>query len=145
MQTLADLHLAYAKCYSGSEEWSRKAGAVIAGGVTHDGRITSPFPLSYESAEGARKFDVDGNKIIDYWMGHGALILGHNPPDIARALIEQTACGTHFGGGHPREVRWAQQIVEMVPSAERVRFVASGTEATMMACLLYTSPSPRDS
>jgi glutamate-1-semialdehyde 2,1-aminomutase len=133
MRTVADLHTAYTERFPRSAAWAETARMLLPGGVAHDGRAAEPFPLAFEAADGAGKRDLDGNEVIDYWMGHGALMLGHNPPAVVRALAEQIGRGTHLGGGHPAEVRWARRIVELVPSAERVRFVASGTEATLMA------------
>ncbi|MBM4436903.1 MAG: aminotransferase class III-fold pyridoxal phosphate-dependent enzyme [Actinobacteria bacterium] len=113
-----------------------RANKILAGGVTHDGRIQRPFPIFVTRAAGARKWDVDGNEYVDYTMGHGALILGHAHPVSTQAAIEQLAKGTHYGACHELEVAWAEQIAAMVPSAERVRFHSSGTEATMMALRL---------
>jgi glutamate-1-semialdehyde 2,1-aminomutase len=95
-----------------------------------------PFPLYIERAEGALKWDVDGHRYVDYWMGHGALLLGHNPPAVRDAVREQAGKGTHYGACHPKEVEWGEWVQRLVPSAERVRFTASGTEATHMAVRL---------
>ncbi|HWV23628.1 MAG TPA: aminotransferase class III-fold pyridoxal phosphate-dependent enzyme, partial [Thermomicrobiales bacterium] len=73
------------------------------------------------------------HKLIDFGMGHGSLILGHNDPEITAALVNQAPNGTHFSAGHEGEVRWAEKIVELIPSAELVRFTASGTESTLLA------------
>jgi len=109
---------------------SRKA---IAGGITHDSRNFAPFPIYVERAEGSRKWDVDGNELLDHWMGHGALLLGHNHPRVTAAVAEQVYKGTHYGACHELEVAWAEQITKLIPSAEWVRFTMSGTEATMLA------------
>lgn len=111
-------------------ERSRKA---IAGGITHDSRNFAPFPIYIDRAEGSRKWDVDGNELVDHWMGHGSLLLGHNHERVKAAVAEQLAKGTHYGACHELEVQWAEQIAGMVPSAEWVRFTMSGTEATMLA------------
>jgi glutamate-1-semialdehyde 2,1-aminomutase len=79
---------------------------------------------------------VDGHEYIDFWMGHGALLLGHSPPAIVEAVVRQMPRGTHYGGSSELEVRWAELVRQLVPSAERVRFTASGTEADMMALRL---------
>lgn len=105
-------------------------------GVTHDGRLADPFPLSIEHAHGAYKWDIDGNRLIDYWMGHGALLLGHSHPAIVRAVQQQVERGTHLGGSTAHELHWARLIVDCFPSIERLRFTASGTEATMLALRL---------
>ena len=136
MMHLEDLQAAYAAKFPTSRVWAQASSQLLPGGVAHDGRATAPFPLFIASAAGPRKHDLDGNELIDYWMGHGALMLGHSPPAIVDAVAAQCRLGTHYGAGHLAEVRWAQRIVELVPSAERVRFVASGTEATLLALRL---------
>ena len=110
-----------------------RARSVIPGGVTHDGRHLRPFPIYVERAQGALKWDVDGHEYIDYWMGHGALFLGHCHPAVVKAIQEQAARGTHLGASHELEVRWAELIIKLIPSAEMVRFTMSGTEATHLA------------
>ena len=111
----------------------QRASRSIPGGVAHDGRRLVPFPIYMASAHGARKRDVDGLEYIDYWMGHGALILGHGHPAIIEAVQRQVSVGTHFGACHELEVRWAELITSLVPSAELVRFTMSGSEATHLA------------
>ena len=110
-----------------------RARAIIPGGVTHDGRHMKPFPVYVERALGSHKWDVDGHEYVDYWMGHGALFLGHCHPKVVKAIQEQAAKGTHFGASHELEVRWAELITKLIPSAEMVRFAMSGTEATHLA------------
>src|SRR5216683_2781300 len=110
-----------------------RARGIIPGGVTHDGRHMKPFPVYVERALGSHKWDVDGHDYVDYWMGHGALFLGHCHPKVVQAIQEQAARGTHFGASHELEVRWAELITKLVPSAEMVRFAMSGTEATHLA------------
>ncbi len=115
--------------------WER-ACRVIPGGITHDIRYLTPFPVYVERAAGSRKWDVDGHEYVDYWMGHGALFLGHCHPAVVAALQEQATRGTHPGACHEIEVRWAEEVVRLVPSAELVRFTMSGTEATHLALRL---------
>ncbi len=113
-----------------------RAGQVIAGSITHDIRHMKPFPVYVERAQGTRKWTADGQELIDYWMGHGALFLGHGHPAILQALREQLERGTHYGACHELEVRWAELVQRLIPSAERVRFTNSGTEATQLALRL---------
>jgi len=94
------------------------------------------MPLGKSCAAGPHKWDVDGNRYIDFFGGHGALILGHCNPTVTAAVAEAIGEGSQFGASHPREIRWAQAIQRLVPSAERVRFTSSGTEATLMALRL---------
>ncbi len=124
---------AFRKRFARSAELYERSRKAIAGGITHDGRNFAPFPIYIERADGSRKWDVDGNELIDHWMGHGSLLLGHNHPRVIAAVAEQVHKGTHYGACHELEVAWAEQIARMIPSAEWVRFTMSGTEATMLA------------
>ena len=111
----------------------RRAEKVLAGKVGHDLRNFSPVPLYVARGRGSRKWDVDGNEYVDFHMGNGALLLGHADPDITAAIVEAAPRGTHFGHDHPAHIEWAELVQKLVPSAERVRFVNSGTEATQLA------------
>jgi glutamate-1-semialdehyde 2,1-aminomutase len=126
----------YAETLPNSRELFARAQRVFPDGVTHDNRRMQPFPIYVERAEGAYKWDADGHRYIDYWMGHGALLLGHSPPHICQAVIEQMPRGTHYGASHAKEVEWGEWVCRLVPCAEMVRFTASGTEATHMALRL---------
>ena len=119
--------------HSKSAEMHEEARSLFPNGVTHDARRQDPFQLYYTHAEGAAKYDVDGNRILDYFPGHGALILGHSRPEVVSAVQEQMARGTHFSGSTELEVQWGNWVRELIPSAEKVRFHSSGTEADMMA------------
>ena len=123
----------YQKKFARSHALHQRARQVISGGITHDGRFLRPFPPYVTRAKGAHKWDVDGHQLIDYAVGHGSLIFGHDDPDISAALKAQVSDGTHFGAGHLGEIAWAEQIVKLIPSAEQVRFTASGTESTLLA------------
>ena len=113
--------------------WYERAQKVIAGGVGHDLRHFVPVPLYIQNGKGSRKWDVDGNEYIDFLLGNGALLLGHAAPEILAAISDALGRGTHFGNDHPLQVEWAELIHQLVPSAERVRFVNSGSEATQLA------------
>jgi glutamate-1-semialdehyde 2,1-aminomutase len=127
---------AYAETLPASRALFERARRLFPDAVTHDNRRMQPFPLYVDRADGAYKWDVDGHRYVDYWMGHGALLLGHNPRPVADAVREQALRGTHYGACHEREVEWGEWVCRLVPSAERVRFTASGTEATHMAVRL---------
>ncbi|MGI8478233.1 MAG: aspartate aminotransferase family protein [Thermomicrobiales bacterium] len=122
--------------FDSSKRMYERAKGVIAGGVAHDGRHQKPFPLYVHRAQGAHKWDIDDHRFIDYAIGHGSLILGHNDPDVTAAVGAQLELGTHYGAGHETEIRWAEQIRAILPSAERVRFTSSGTEANILAMRL---------
>jgi len=123
---------------------AEEARTIFPGGVTHDARHFEPFGIVIDRAVGPRKWDVDGNEYIDYVMGHGALLFGHSHPYLVEAVTEQVARGTHMGGSSELERRWALAIQRLLPSAEKVRFTSSGTEATMMAVRLARAATGRD-
>jgi glutamate-1-semialdehyde 2,1-aminomutase len=123
----------FGRRFAGSLEMHRRAREVIAGGINHDGRNVKPFPPYIDRADGTRKWDVDGNELIDFVIGHGALLLGHNDPAILAAMQAQLSRGTHYGACHEAEVRWAEAIQRLVPGAERVKITGSGTESTLLA------------
>jgi glutamate-1-semialdehyde 2,1-aminomutase len=120
---------------AGSAKLHARASAVFPDGVTHDGRFMEPFPLYCTHAAGPRKWDVDGNEYVDYFGGHGALLLGHSHPAIVEAVADQSKRGTHLGACHDLEVQWGELIQQIVPSGRGglVKLTSSGTEATMMA------------
>ena len=105
----------------------------LAGGVGHDLRRGHPLPLYMSRAAGSRKWDEDGREYIDYGMGNAALLLGHAPPEVCRAMHDALDLGFHFGNDHPMQLEWAELIQRLVPCAERVRFVNSGSEGSMLA------------
>ncbi|MCH8871009.1 MAG: aminotransferase class III-fold pyridoxal phosphate-dependent enzyme [Chloroflexi bacterium] len=134
----------YIDLHPGSAERHAKARELFPDGVTHDARRLKPFQLYYTHAEGAAKYDVDDNRILDFFPGHGALMLGHSHPDIVAAVQDQMAKGTHFSGSTDLEIQWGELVTELIPSAEKVRFHSSGTEADMMAIRMaraYTGKS----
>src|SRR5690606_13601075 len=123
---------------------AERARRIFPSGITHDIRAFAPFPVYVERAQGGRKWDVDGNEYVDYIGGHGALLLGHNRPEVIEAIQAALARGTHFGSSHDLEVAWGEQVVKMVPCGEMVRFTGSGTEATMMALRLARAATGRE-
>src|SRR5262249_36271718 len=97
-----------------------------------------------DRAAGARKWTIDGVELFDYWLGDGALIPGLKDPGGPAAVQAGLGRGAQFGASHELEVRWGELVLRLVPSAERVRFTSSGTEATLMALRLaraYTGRS----
>ncbi len=126
-----------------SQDLARRAARVLPGGTTHAARAYSP-PLYVARSQGSHKWLVDGRKLIDYTMGHGALLLGHAHPAVVAAVQDQAARGTHYGAGHPLEVEWAERISAMVDSVDEVRFTASGTEAAMLAVRVARAATGRD-
>lgn len=130
--------------FTKSGELYLKGKQVFPSGVTHDSRYLEPFPVFVDHALGARKFSVEGHSIIDYWIGHGALLLGHSHPVVVHAVQQQMSRGTHYSACHALEIEWAERIQKLVPSAERVRFTNSGSEATLMALRIARLVTGRD-
>jgi glutamate-1-semialdehyde 2,1-aminomutase len=126
----------YIAKFAGSRRYFEKAKDLFPDGVTHDLRRLEPFPVYVTHARGAHKWDVDGHELVDFWSGHGALLLGHSHPQMVAAVQRQVERGTHLGGCHELEIEWASWIQKLIPSAERIRFTNSGTEATLMALRL---------
>src|SRR5256714_993809 len=86
-----------------SAELYAEACKAIPAGLTHDSRTLLPYPISAARAAGARKWDVDGNEYVDYFGGHGALLLGHAHPAVVAAVQTQVQQGTHWGSSHEME------------------------------------------
>ena len=126
----------YSAMFAGSRRRFEEAKRLFPCGVTHDTRMMDPFPPYITHARGSKKWDVDGHELIDYFVGHGSLILGHSPDDVVKAVQEQVARATHPGACHELELEWGALVCKLIPSAERVRFTGSGTEATLMALRL---------
>lgn len=125
----------------------RRAGDVIPGGVNSPVRAFRAVggdPFFVTRAEGARLWDADGNAYIDYVLSWGPLILGHAHPEVVRAVTEAAARGTSYGAPTEAEVELGERVREFFPSMERVRFVNSGTEATMSAVRLARGHTGRD-
>ncbi len=122
-----------------SRELQKRAEALIPGGVNSPVRAFRAVggePPILVRGEGARVFDADGNGYIDYVLSWGPLILGHAFTPVINAIEEAAAKGTSFGASTPTEADLAEAVVHAMPAIEKVRFVSSGTEATMSAIRL---------
>ena len=135
-RTALSLDDRYTTAFLGSRKRFEEAKQIFPDGVTHDLRSLEPFPIYIDRQQGARKWDIDGNEFIDYWAGHGSMLLGHSDPEVVAAVRKQMERSTHAGGCHEGEIEWGRWVQKLVPSAEKVRFVGSGTEATLMAIRL---------
>ncbi|WP_229571110.1 glutamate-1-semialdehyde 2,1-aminomutase [Saccharolobus caldissimus] len=128
-----------------SEELWKEANKLFAGGVNSPVRAAvKPFPFFVERGKGAIIYTVEGKRLIDYVLGYGPLILGHSPDSVKEKLIKQLDKGWLFGTPSELEIELARKITSHIPSAQKVRFVNSGTEATMNAIRLargYTKRS----
>lgn len=116
-----------------SRELHERACRILPSGVTHDVRRPDPFPLTITRAEGAHKWDADGHELVCYVMGHGSLLFGHSHTPVVEAVRQQAGLFLHAGASHDLERAWAEQVLALIPGADRVRFTSSGTEATLLA------------
>jgi glutamate-1-semialdehyde 2,1-aminomutase len=125
--------------YATSKQQYAEALSLIPGGVNSPVRAfrgVGGTPIFFRQGAGARVTDVDGNSYIDYVLSWGPLLLGHAHPAVVSAVSEQAALGASFGAPTELETTLARRVVELMPSVEQVRFVNSGTEATMSALRL---------
>lgn len=118
---------------SESRRLFERAKTLMPGGVNSPVRAFEPYPFFTRSAKGSRLTDVDGLEYIDYCLGYGPLILGHANAEVIGAVRAQLGRGTLYGTPSEQEVLFAEQIRQCVPSAEMVRLVSTGAEATMSA------------
>lgn len=122
-----------------------RALSVIPGGVNSSVRAIQPYPFFVQRGDGAHVIDADGNRYVDYAMGYGPLLLGHSLPDSVQAAIQSAASdGPMYGAPTEVEVDLAEFVTRNVPSVGMVRFVNSGTEATVSAIRLARGYTGRD-
>ncbi len=128
-----------------SAELHARASRVSPGGVQGEGRGARPYPLFMTQAQGPMIRDVDGNEFVDFHSSFGAVLLGHNDPRINAAVVRaMDEHGVSFSAANPLEVELAERLVEMIPSAERVVFSCTGTEATFHAIRLARAFTGRE-
>ena len=120
--------------------WERAAAVIPAGTQTlskgPDQFVRGITPKYLKKGSGSHVWDVDGNEYIDFVCSWGPMIMGHAHPEIVEAIVRAAAAGTSFGAPTPAEIDLAAMVVEALPAVEKVRFVNSGTEATMSAVRL---------
>ncbi|VAW42228.1 Glutamate-1-semialdehyde 2,1-aminomutase, partial [hydrothermal vent metagenome] len=122
-----------------SHKFFQQAQKFIPGGVSSPVRACKSVgcePVFIERASGSKVYDVDKNEYVDFVCSWGPMILGHNPPAVQEAVTKALADGTSFGAPTPLEVELAELVCAAMPSVDKVRFVNSGTEATMSAIRL---------
>ncbi len=125
----------------------QEAQTLFPGGVNSPVRAFRAVggqPLFIARGEGPYLFDVDGNRYIDYVLSWGPLITGHAHPDVVKAIQEAALQGTSYGAPSPLEIELAKSIMEFMPNIEMLRFVNSGTEATMSALRLARAYTKRE-
>jgi len=130
-----------------SRAWNERARRVIPGGVdspVRAYRAVGGEPVVIASGAGSRVVDVDGNEYLDFVMSWGPLVLGHAHPAVVAAVREAAGRGLTFGAPCPGEAELAERVVAAYPGLEQVRFVSSGTEATMSAIRLARGATGRD-
>jgi glutamate-1-semialdehyde 2,1-aminomutase len=131
-----------------SKKLWEKAIDVLPGGISHNIRTfglppIGGFPVIISSASGPFIEDIDENKYLDFWNGHFAMILGHNPPEIQEVIKEHLSYGWHFGTNTKYQIELASRLIDDNPGIEKVRFCTSGTEATMYATRLARAYTKR--
>jgi len=135
---------------SGNERSARlfeRAQGLLPGGVNSPVRAflkVGGEPFFVNHGEGSRLYDIDGNEYVDFVMSWGALMLGHTAPPVVVAVRDAALRGTSYGAPSPLEVQLAEMVVDIVPSIEMVRFVNSGTEATLSAVRLARGATGRE-
>jgi glutamate-1-semialdehyde 2,1-aminomutase len=130
-----------------SREIFERAEKILVGGVNSPVRAFRSVggePLIIERGSGQYLYDADGNELLDYVCSWGAMLLGHAHPAVTKAIAEQAECGTSYGATTEVEVELAGLITQAIPSIEKIRFVSSGTEATMSAVRLARGATKRD-
>ncbi|NJN81687.1 MAG: aminotransferase class III-fold pyridoxal phosphate-dependent enzyme [Caldilineaceae bacterium] len=127
-----------------SKQLIAEASRYLPGGVNSNFRVgMRPTPLVFERGEGPYLYDVDGNRLIDYYLGMGPMILGHSPAPVLAAVQEQLRSGILFAGQTEVEREAAKMVCEMVPCAERVRFSCAGSEVVQAAWRLARAATGR--
>ncbi|HYE24844.1 MAG TPA: glutamate-1-semialdehyde 2,1-aminomutase, partial [Clostridia bacterium] len=122
-----------------SRELQQRAERFMPGGVNSPVRAFRAVggePPMIVRGEGSRMYDADGNAYIDYVLSWGPLMLGHCAPEVVDSVVEAARKGTSFGASTPAEADLAEAVIDAFPSMEKLRFVSSGTEATMSAIRL---------
>jgi glutamate-1-semialdehyde 2,1-aminomutase len=132
---------------SQSRKLFSRALQILPGGVDSPVRAFKAVggsPLFIRRASGSHIEDVDGNRFIDYVMSWGPLIHGHAPRGLVKALATAARDGTSFGAPSPLEIELGARVMKLMPSVERIRFVNSGTEATMSAIRVARAATRRE-
>jgi glutamate-1-semialdehyde 2,1-aminomutase len=129
----------YRKKTKNSAKIFAKSLKLHVNGVSHNIRFYEPYPFVVKSSSGKNLIDVDDNKYTDYWMGHWSLILGHGQKDVKNSLKKQIEKSWMYGTVNEQTIKLSELISKVVPVAEKIRYVTSGTEATMYAVRLARS------
>ena len=133
----------YKKKTRKSAKLFRQSSKLHVNGVSHNIRFYEPYPFVVKQSSGNSLVDVDDNRYVDYWMGHWSLILGHGPKKVKDALQKQIEKSWMYGTVNEQTIKLSEIISKAVPVAEKIRYVTSGTEATMYAVRLARSVTGR--
>ena len=127
-----------------NKELFEKSKEVLVGGVNSPARAIKPYPFFTEKGDGARLYDIEGMSYIDYCLGFGPMILGHNNKAIREKVAQRLEKSWCFGTATPEEYEYAKLITDSVPNVDKIRCVNTGTEATMTAIRLARGFTGRD-
>jgi len=133
-----------AKFFESGQLFNEKFLNIFPGGVCHDIRFFEPFPFVIKKSKGPYIYSIEGNRLIDLWMGHYANILGHCDKNLLKQVIQAEKNGWHTGIINEYQLKLAESVKSAIPEVEKLRFCTSGTEATMYATRLaraYTEKS----
>jgi glutamate-1-semialdehyde aminotransferase len=133
----------YRKKTKKSSNLFKKSKELHVNGVHHNIRFFEPYPFIVKASSGKFLVDVDSNKYVDYWMGHWSLILGHSPKDVKTNVRIQLENGWMHGTASKNSIELSETISKAVPVAEKIRYVSTGTEATMYAIRLARTATKR--
>ena len=139
MNLVLDYLSQYKKKTKKSAKLFAKSSKLHVNGVSHNIRFYEPYPFVVKKSSGKNLIDVDSNKYTDYWMGHWSLILGHGPKKVKDSLKKQIEKNWMYGTVNEQTILLSELISKVVPVAEKIRYVTSGTEATMYAVRLARS------
>ena len=128
---IASYEKEYVRRTKRSRAHHEKAKKLIPAGVESNVRYFPPYPFYVKRAQGAYIYDLDGNRIIDFALGYGPMILGHNHPAVMKAAKEQIDKGMMYGASTDLAIQYVKMVQKAMPSVEMFRFANSGTEATM--------------
>lgn len=138
-----DYYESYKNKTLGSKDLYFKSREIFPGGINHNIRFFKPYPFYTKKAYGKFLIDVDGNKYLDFWNGHWALLLGHSPKTVSKKLKKQIKKGTLYGTANKISLKLGEEINKAVPQAENIRFSSTGSEATMYAIRLARAATGR--
>ena len=133
----------YKKKTKKSAKLFARSSKLHVNGVSHNIRFYEPYPFVVKKSSGKNLVDIDDNKYTDFWMGHWSLILGHGPKKVKDSLKKQIEKSWMYGTVNEQTIKLSEIISKAVPVAEKIRYVTSGTEATMYAVRLARSITGR--